>query len=412
MGNNFWIAIADALRGWMGGFMPPVGVDVVMAFLRAIVLAVFGLLMFMVLTWIERKGIARFQDRLGPNKAGPYGLLQPIADGVKAITKEDITPANADRFVYNIAPILAAMGSLLVYAVVPFGQGMIGVDLDIGIFYILVVGSLGPLAVLISGWSSSNKYALLGAFRGVAQLISYEVPQILSVVTVIMIAGTMSMIGIVDKQVASTWFIVPLPLSALILLLSGMAEAGRGPFDLLEADSEIVAGYHIEYSGMKFAMFFLGEYVHAFAVSAVFSTLFLGGWQLPFFNVDNTIPWIGPLVILVKSLFIFWVMVWIRATFPRLRIDHLLNFNWKFLVPLSLLNVAVVALLDRLLSSAGYGAVDNTTVWTLVLLAANLAMLFGALWLMGRRGRRARQVDQVVEERPAAVEYAHAESVH
>ncbi len=410
--GNFWIDGANALRGWMGGFMPAESVDVVMAIVRAVVIGVFGLVMFMVLTWVERKGFARFQDRLGPNKAGRYGLLQPIADGIKAITKEDTTPADADRVAFNLAPILAAAAAIMVYAVVPFGRDMVGVDLDIGIFYVMVMGGLGPLAVLISGWGCSNKYALLSAFRGVAQLVSYEVPQVLSAITVIMIAGTMSMVAVVDKQVASTWYIVALPLSALIMFLSGMAEMGRSPFDLLEADSEIVAGFHIEYSGMKFALFFMGEYMHAFAMSAVFATLFLGGWHLPFINVDKVIPWIGPFVVTGKALFIFWVMVWIRSTLPRLRIDHLLAFNWKFLVPLSLVNVGVVALLDKWLDFAGYGARANPTVWALVLLAANLIMLFGALWLAGKAGRRVREAAEDVETAPAAIEYAHPEPVH
>ncbi len=395
MGTNFWIEIAN----WLRSLLPDGTVeDVVMAFVRATVLATFGLFMFMVLTWIERKGFARFQDRLGPNLAGPFGLLQPIADGIKAITKEDITPAGADRVVYNLAPILAAFAALMVYAVIPFGRDLVGVDLDLGLFYIIAIGALGTVAVLMAGWSSDNKYALVSAFRGVAQLVSYEVPEVLSVVTVIMVAGTMSLVGIVDRQASSTWYIVALPLSALIFLISNLAEIGRSPFDLLEADSEIVAGFHIEYSGMKFALFFMGEYVHAFAAGAIFSTLFLGGYHLPFINVDKTIPWIAPLVVIAKGLFMFWVMVWIRSTFPRLRIDHLLAFNWKFLVPLSLVNVGMVSLVDKWLNMAGYGAQTHPTVWGLVMLTANLVLLLGALWLAGEAGHRARQA----AEQPSA----------
>lgn len=394
MGTNVWIVWANMLRAWLATFMPAWGVDVTMAFVRAAVGAIFALVAFMILTWIERKGFGRFQDRLGPNLAGPYGLLQPIADGIKAITKEDITPTKADRVPYNLAPMLAAFAAIMVYAVIPFGRDLVGVDLDIGILYVMAVGALGTLAVLMAGWSSNNKYALLGAFRGVAQLISYEVPHVLAVVTVVMVAGTMSMIGIVDKQASGVWFIVALPVSALIMWLSGLAEIGRSPFDLLEADSEIVAGFHIEYTGMKFALFFMGEYMHSFAVSAVFSTLFLGGWHLPFINVDTTIPWIAPFVVIGKGFFLFWVMVWFRATFPRLRIDQMLAFNWKFLVPLSLANVGVVALVDKALSAAGYGLDANPGVWTVALLAANVALLWGALWLMGRSTRRRHALGQ------------------
>jgi NADH-quinone oxidoreductase subunit H len=395
MGTNVWIELAKLLRAWLATFMPAWGVDVTMAFVRAAIAAVLALVAFMILTWIERKGFGRFQDRLGPNLAGPFGLLQPIADAIKAITKEDITPTNADRVPYNLAPMLAAFAAIMVYAVIPFGRDLVGVDLDIGIFYVMAIGALGTLAVLMAGWSSNNKYALLAAFRGVAQLISYEVPHVLAVVTVVMVAGTMSMIGIVDKQASGVWFIVALPVSALIMWLSGLAEIGRSPFDLLEADSEIVAGFHIEYTGMKFALFFMGEYMHSFAVSAVFSTLFLGGWHLPFINVDTTIPWIAPFVVIGKGFFLFWVMVWFRATFPRLRIDHMLAFNWKFLVPLSLANVGVVALVDKALSTAGYGLGVHPSVWTVVMLAANVALLLGALWLMDRSTARRRRALKV-----------------
>jgi NADH-quinone oxidoreductase subunit H len=413
MGTNFWIDIGNALQGWLGTFMPDWGASLTMAFLRAALLASFGLIMFMVLTWIERKGFARFQDRLGPNLAGPFGLFQPLADGIKALTKEDITPAGADRFVFNLAPILSAFAALMVYAVIPFGQGLVGVDLDVGIFYVMAIGALGVLAVLLAGWSSNNKYALVSAFRGVAQLVSYEVPQVLAVVTIIMVAGTMSLSGIVGKQMDSAWYLVAMPVTALIMLISGMAEIGRSPFDLLEADSEIVAGFHIEYSGMKFALFFMGEYVHSFALGAIFSTLFLGGWHLPFVNIDTLAPWAGPFIVTGKALFMFWVLVWIRSTLPRLRIDHMLAFNWKFLVPLGLVNVGVVALLDAALRAVGYGASANATAWALAMLTANVLMLLGAVWLVGAAGRRARLAQEPeIEEPVIALEHAHAEPAH
>lgn len=381
--NDPFTWLGNLIAGWLSSFLPPVGVDVAMMALRASVLVIFALVMFMVMTWIERKGVARIQDRIGPNLAGPYGLLQPLADGVKALTKEDITPAGADRAVYNAAPILSAVAALLVFAVIPFGPGLIGADLNIGIFYILAVSGLGVIAILMAGWSSNNKYALLGAFRVVAQLVSYEVPHVLSIVAVVMLTGSMSMITIVEKQ--PVWFVFILPVSALIVLFSGMAEIGRSPFDLLDAESEIVAGHHIEYSGMKFALFFLGEYVHAFAVSCIVAALFLGGWSGPnIFGLTAPYFWF-----FIKAILVFTVMVWARGTLPRLRIDHLMAFNWKFLVPLALANLIVVSAADRLARAAGLGI--GTWPWALVMLAFNLAMIVVALALVGAAGRRARR---------------------
>ena len=399
--NDPFNAAARGLAEKLSGSMSPAAVDVTMMVIRAAFVGIFALVMFMVMTWIERKGIARIQNRIGPNLAGPWGLLQPIADGVKALTKEDITPDKADRVVYNIAPILTAMAAMLVFAVIPFGPGLIGADINIGIFYILAVGGLGIIAILMAGWSSNNKYALLGAFRVVAQLVSYEVPHVLSIAAVVMLAGSMSMITIVEKQ--PVWFILVLPIAALISLFSGMAEIGRSPFDLLDAESEIIAGHHIEYSGMKFALFFLGEYVHAFAVSCIIVTLFLGGWRGP--NLFGlTVPWLW---FFAKAILVFDVMVWARGTLPRLRIDHLMAFNWKFLVPLSLANVMVVALADRLALALGLAA--GTWPWALVLLAFNLALILAALALVGAGGRRAR----LVAESPATpVAESQQESTH
>jgi len=381
--NDPFTWAGNVIAQWLGGFLPPVGVDVTMMVLRAGVLGVFALVMFMVMTWIERKGVARIQDRIGPNRAGPFGLLQPIADGVKALTKEDITPDHVDRVVFNAAPILSSVAAMIVFAAIPFGPGLIGADMNIGIFYILAVGGLGIIAILMAGWSSNNKYALLGAFRVVAQLVSYEIPHVLSIVAVVMLAGSMSMITIVEKQ--PVWFLFVLPVSALIVLFSGMAEIGRSPFDLLDAESEIIAGHHIEYSGMKFALFFLGEYVHAFAVSCIVAALFLGGWRGP--NIFGlTVPYLW---FFIKAILVFNVMVWARGTLPRLRIDHLMAFNWKFLVPLSLVNLIVVAVADRLAQAGGLAA--GTWPWALVMLVFNLAMLVVALALVGWAGQRARR---------------------
>jgi len=447
--NDPFNVAANKLAEWLGGWMPPMAVGVTMMAIRAAFIGIFALVMFMVMTWIERKGVARIQNRIGPNLAGPWGLLQPIADGVKALTKEDITPANADRIVYNVAPILSAVAAMLVFAVIPFGPGLIGTDLNVGVFFILAVGGMGVLAILMAGWSSNNKYALLGGFRVVAQLVSYEVPHVLSIAAVVMLTGSMSLIDIVQAQ--PVWFVVAIPVSALIVMLSGMAEVGRSPFDLLDAESEIIAGHHIEYSGMKFALFFLGEYVHAFAVSCLVTALFLGGWAAPspvtaaivlalvlvvmllltaggratpgsepgsILGVVLTTAILGAFVIMfsvaatrglvvpylwfmAKAIMVFNVMVWARGTLPRFRIDQLMAFNWKFLVPLALANLIVVSLVDRLAREVLQLQVGSWP-WSLLMLAFNVAMLLVALGLVGAAGRRARLAAEASPEAKVA----------
>ncbi|MGH2593394.1 MAG: NADH-quinone oxidoreductase subunit NuoH [Anaerolineae bacterium] len=383
--------IAEFLRTLLGGLgLADWFVDLTMAIIRAAVLGTFGLLTFMLLTWVERKLIARIQDRLGPTYHGPGGVLIPIADGIKMMTKEDMVPAGADKWVYNLAPILIAAAALVVFAVIPFGPdagagALVGTPLNIGALYILAVGAASVIAVLMAGWSSNNKFALLGAFRAVAQLISYEVPQVLTVVTVVMLAGTMDMVQIVHAQTVP--FILPLFVTALIFFISGVAETGRSPFDLLEAESEIVAGFHIEYSAMKFSLIFLAEFVHAFAIGAIVVTMFLDGWEGP-------LPGIPYVWFLLKGLVLFFVMIWFRGTFPRFRIDQLLAFNWKFLVPLSLANLLMIAVGDKLLRDAGVSSTNNPWVWGLTLFAANIVLLLVSLGLLSRAGRRARMRDQ------------------
>jgi NADH-quinone oxidoreductase subunit H len=274
--------------------------------------------------------------------------------------------------------------------VIPFGPGAIGADLHIGVLYALAVGAGALVGVLMAGWGSNNKYALLGAFRAVAQLISYEIPSVLSVVIVVMIAGTMSTVGIVQAQDVPYLFV--LPVAALAFLLSGVAEVGRTPFDLLEAESEIVAGFHIEYSGMKFALVFLGEFVHALVVSALFAVLFLGGWRGPWLP-----PYLWMLIKMSVGIFLFF---WLRATLPRIRIDQMLNLNWKFLTPLMILNLIGVALVDKGLRAAGVSG----GMWAAGLFLFNMAMLIGALALPGYLGRRARMAALAAEAEAEAVE--------
>lgn len=317
----------------------------VASLLGAIVLASFGLVWIIFAIWLERKLAGRIQDRIGPNRAGPYGLFQTFADLFKLITKEDITPAGADRHIYNIAPIMVVASIVLIFAVIPFSATWVGADLNIGVLYFIAVGSLATLAIMLAGWGSNNKYALLGAFRVIAALISYEVPMILSVAVPVLLAGTMSMQGIVHGQ--SIAYIFVAPVSAFIFFVSQLAEAGRSPFDLIEAESEIIAGYNIEYSGMKFGMFMASEFIHAFVISLLTAILFLGGWQFLGAGHPGS-ELFGFIVVMGKATLVYFVVILIRSTTPRIRIDHMMAFNWKFLVPLALVNLIVVAFCARI----------------------------------------------------------------
>ncbi len=297
---------------------------------------IIGLVLSLVMGFIyfERRFLGRMQARLGPNRTGPFGLMQPVADAVKVLLKEDIIPDTADKLVHWAAPVVAFFPVLLIFAVIPFQDGASLADLNIGILYILAVSSISSLGVFMAGWSSNNKYSMLGAMRNIASLVSYEIPLMLSVVGVIIISGSMSMNQIAASQ--NIPFILLQPLGFLVFFIAGCAEINRSPFDLLEADSELVAGHHTEYSGMKFAMFYLVEYAEALALSAVIATVFLSGWKGP------GLP--GWLWLIIKIFAVFALMVWTRATFPRVRIDQLMALAWKFLFPLALINLLVTGL--------------------------------------------------------------------
>ena len=302
--------------------------------LFTVVIIVFVLLLVMGYIWIERRGMGRMQARLGPNRAGPLGLLQPVADAIKVLLKEDIVPANADKIVHWLAPIVAFAPALMIFAVVPFTDGGLLADLNIGILYVVAISSVSTLGILMAGWGSNNKYSLLGAMRNVAAVVSYEIPLALAVASVVLIAGSLSLNQIVLAQ--DIPFILLQPLGFLLFFIAGCAEINRSPFDLMEADSELVAGFHTEYSGMKFALFYLVEYGEALAVSAVITTLFLGGWRGPVLP-----PWLW---FVIKVVVVFFVMVWTRTTFPRVRIDQLMALAWKFLLPLALINLFITGL--------------------------------------------------------------------
>ncbi|MBC7809577.1 MAG: NADH-quinone oxidoreductase subunit NuoH, partial [Burkholderiales bacterium] len=331
-----------------GGLNPALS-QFISILLGVVMVTLFPLIIVIFLIWVERKIAARIQDRLGPNRVGPFGLLQSVADAVKLITKEDITPIGADRVVYNIAPILSVVSVLLIWAVIPFTPLHIGVDLEIGVLYFLAVASLATLGIMMAGWSSNNKYALLGAFRSVAQLVSYEVPLVMSLLVPIMLAGTMGMQDIVNAQ-RGMWYIVSAPISAFLFFISAQAETGRAPFDLIEAESELVAGFNIEYSGMKFGLFFAGEFVHVLTNALLLATLFAGGWVGPF--VDQ-VPLLGIVYLSIKATVFYLASLLLRNTVPRVRIDQLMNFNWKFLVPVSIANLVVTAFLLKLVQTFG-----------------------------------------------------------
>jgi NADH-quinone oxidoreductase subunit H len=392
MGDIFTL-ISNLLTNFFANtlHLPEWAVTLLNNLIGAIVAGLFGLVLVVFTIWLERKLIGRLQDRLGPNRTGPYGLLQTVADALKLLTKEDVIPDGADKFVYTIAPILAVASVVLIYAVIPFAPTAIGTDVSIGALYFVSVSSLGPLAILMAGWSSNNKYALLGAFRVVAQLVSYEVPMVLALLTPVILAGSMRMGEIVRSQ--SVWYIVMLPVPALIFFISSVAEVGRAPFDLLEAESELVAGFNIEYSGMKFGMFFVGEFLHAFTISALTATLFLGGWRGP---GAVQFPTLGAIYFILKSFVVYFVVIWLRGTMPRVRIDHLLAFNWKFLVPLALLSVLTIALVDKtgMEFVPGYVA-EGGFVETLpragVLLLTNLMIFLAAAWFVRGVARRERE---------------------
>ncbi|HUV28587.1 MAG TPA: NADH-quinone oxidoreductase subunit NuoH [Anaerolineales bacterium] len=384
-------SIAEWLRTIMSGWGLSEGlITVILAVLGVVILATFVLIVDIMLVWLERKIVARFQDRFGPNRVGPYGIIQPIADVIKLLIKEDIMPVGADKFIFNLAPIIALATVLLLWAVVPFAPTIIGADINVAVLYVVAIGSIGTLGIIMAGWASNNKYALLGAFRTVAQMIAYEVPMIIALLVPVLLARSMGMQTIVAAQ--SPWFIFIVPLAAVILFISSIAELGRTPFDISEAESEIVAGFHIEYTGMKFGLFYAGELLHALTVSALIATLFLGGWRGPF--VDQ-VPILGPLYLFAKAFIVYYLIMWIRYSFPRVRIDQMLGFNWKFLTPLALILLIVVAILDKLL-------VGVPTVWyILVMLGANLLIVLGTVLILKRYAHTERK--RIGEERPTAV---------
>jgi NADH-quinone oxidoreductase subunit H len=324
-----WVLTAIGVPPWINGLVLfVVGITFLLLFMTVVVMS---------LVYLERRVIAFMQDRLGPNRVGPEGLLQTVADVVKLMSKEDIIPSAADRATFILAVPASVIPALLTYAVVQWGPGMQLADLNVGFLYVLAISSLTMISVMMAGWGSNNKYALLGAMRAAAQMISYEIPIVMSLVGVAMIVGSLRISDIINWQVAAPlWLIVLQPLGFLVFFISSLAELNRTPFDLMEADSEIVAGYHIEYSGMRFALFFLAEYLNAFVAVAMAVTLFFGGWSGPILP-----PYVW---FVLKCYVLFFVLLWLRGTLPRVRVDQLMGLAWKGMIPLALVNIVVTGI--------------------------------------------------------------------
>jgi NADH-quinone oxidoreductase subunit H len=349
-------------------------------------MATVMLLLTFLLIWAERKIVARIQDRLGPNRVGPFGVFQTVADLLKLVTKELITPTGADLIPYNLAPLLAVMSVVGLWAVIPMAPTLLGARINVGVLYIISIGAIGTLGIMLAGMSSNNKYALLGAFRTVAVMVSYAVPMVLALLVPVLLAGSMDMETIVNAQ-SPLPFVILAPFAAVIFFVSSLAEVGRAPFDLLEAESEIVAGFHIEYSGLKFGMFFVAEFLHAFTISALTATLFLGGWQGPWAELY---PFLGFVYFLLKTSLVYFIVIWIRGSFPRIRIDQMNALNWKFITP--------VALLSLMFSSVAEKAAEEFELSRLLIhLGASTAVFVITLIALGMYARSARKQAELRE---------------
>ena len=371
-----WYPLGAGLPFWAQQQLVELDTTTLIRWVLWLLVGFFGIFPLIVayMVWLERKVAARFQDRIGPNRVGPLGLLQPIADAIKLIIKEDLVPRGADRWVHLAAPVLVLVSAFLVMAVIPFAVGLAPVDLPSGLVYLIAVSSISPLGIFLAGWSSRNKYSLLGAMRAVAQLVSYEVPQVLSTIPIVLWAGSLSLVTIFNRQLDFGWFVFSPPgfLAFVILLIANTAEVNRTPFDLPEAESEIIAGYHTEYSSMRFGLFFLAEYLGVFAVSCLATALFLGGGTLlPFVGFPASLisedsmlslvlaDLIMVGVFLLKVLTFLFVMFWVRATLPRLRVDRLMNFSWKYLVPLSIVNILIAGVWYEMVIRPGHLTFPN-----------------------------------------------------
>lgn len=352
--HSFADWIVDNLR-FMQTIPPEYAYLIIMVVVSGLLLLVFVAPVAGVLTYVERRVAGKMQSRIGPNRVGPQGVLQFVADGVKLILKEDIIPAAADRSLFRLAPYIVFVGSFLTFVTLPFSQKLIAADLNIGILYIFAVSSLVVVGIIMSGWASNNKWSLLGGMRAAAQIVSYEVPQCLSVLTIILLTGTLSMQGIIKAQgwAPQNWFLFHNPFAFIaffVYFVSAVAECNRIPFDIPEAESELVSGYNTEYSGFRFGLFFLAEFANVYVISAVAVTLFLGGWHTPFHLptrvwglLPSAVNIAGLVTFLIKAFILVFVVMWLRWTLPRLRVDQLMAVSWKYLVPIAFFNLVGTA---------------------------------------------------------------------
>ncbi len=341
------LSITNDIHEWLFSVMPEeIAAIVEMILIALVYLGIFSIAgLFLVL--IERRVAAWFQLRIGPNRVGFQGLLQTMADALKLLSKELTGTARADKFLYNLAPYFVIVTALMALAVIPFTQEFHAFDINIGVFFLIAISSIGVIGILLGGWSSNNKFALIGAMRSGVQTISYELSVGLSLLTMILLTGSLQMSEIIEVQ-KSGWLIVqghiPAVIAFMIFMISGTAETNRAPFDMVEAESELGAGFHTEYSGMKFAYFFLAEFINMFIIAAIAATVFFGGWLSPF-GITESIPWLGVFWFLAKTFILVFLMMWFRWTFPRLRVDQLLTLEWKYLLPINLVNIVIMACL-------------------------------------------------------------------
>lgn len=331
-----FLNIAKVLVNWLQSLgLSAQAADLVLLVVQFICIAAIVTVNIIILIWLERKISGFIQLRLGPNRLGPWGAFQTVADAIKLLTKEDIIPDAADRFIFRTAPMFFIIVAIMLYVVIPFGDGMEIVDLNVGVFYFISLGSLSTIAILMAGWSSNNKWSLMGAMRAVAQMISYEIPLAFSLLGIIMIAGSLRMSDIIAAQ-SNVWFVILQPIAFITYFIAATAELNRGPFDMPEAEQELTAGAYTEYTGMRWALFFLAEYTNLFAVSALAATMFFGGWQGPWLPSWLWLP--------IKAYIIMLVFFWMKWTFPRIRMDHLMSFSWKVLIPVSLANIVITGI--------------------------------------------------------------------
>ncbi len=380
--------LAEVLTTW--GVSPP-WATFILYLIGSAILGTLALLLTLIFIWAERKIIGRVQDRYGPNRVGPWGIFQSVADMVKIFIKEHIIPTGVDPIPYHLAPIIVVASVLLVWSIVPLSSTSLAPNLNVAVLFLLAVGGLGEIGIMMAGWGSNNKYALLSAFRASAQMISYEVPMALVLLIPVLLSGSMSLGDIVLAQKIP--FIFILPLGALVFFIASIAENGRAPFDLAEAESELVAGFNVEYSGLKFGMFYVADFLRAFTSSLIFSSIFLGGWRGP---GAITYPVLGIFYLLIKSLLVWFIGVWIRGSLPRYRIDQMMSINWKFLTPLALVLLVLVMLITKMTQST------NFWIQSGIILLLNMALFFLAMRLVNINARKTEIVEIGSRQRPEA----------